>query len=293
MGYYLLGQAYYRMNEFSLASTAFNKIIEAEDSLAQNASYYLADCYLELGDKRSAQNAFESASYFDFNPSITEHANFNFAKLCYELGYPYNDPTMILQDFINNFPDSEYIDETYSYLVNAFLTHKDYVRAIKSMEENGLQNIRLQQAYQEVSYYRAVQLFNDGNFQDAIVHFDKALVYTHNQTYEALSHFWKAESHYRLEAYKESIASYSNFQNAALATTMPEFEAASYHVAYAHFKQWDFAASLKAFETMLAMHLILMFDCTMPMHVWAIRITCLKPIKKPLQTMKGLLTCGA
>ena len=37
MGYYLLGQAYYRMNEFSLASTAFNKIIEAEDSLAQNA----------------------------------------------------------------------------------------------------------------------------------------------------------------------------------------------------------------------------------------------------------------
>ena len=249
MGYYLLGQAYYRMNEFSLASTAFNKIIEAEDSLAQNASYYLADCYLELGDKRSAQNAFESASYFDFNPSITEHANFNFAKLCYELGYPYNDPTMILQDFINNFPDSEYIDETYSYLVNAFLTHKDYVRAIKSMEENGLQNIRLQQAYQEVSYYRAVQLFNDGNFQDAIVHFDKALVYTHNQTYEALSHFWKAESHYRLEAYKESIASYSNFQNAALATTMPEFEAASYHVAYAHFKQWDFAASLKAFET--------------------------------------------
>ena len=155
---------------------------------------------------------------------------------------------MILQDFINNFPDSEYIDETYSYLVNAFLTHKDYVRAIESMEENGLQNIRLQQAYQEVSYYRAVQLFNDGNFQDAIVHFDKALVYTHNQTYEALSHFWKAESHYRLEAYKESITSYSNFQNSALATTMSEFEAASYHVAYALFKQWDFAASLKAFE---------------------------------------------
>ena len=98
---------------------------------------------------------------------------------------------MILQDFINNFPDSEYIDETYSYLVNAFLTHKDYVRAIKSMEQNGLQSIRLQQAYQEVSYYRAVQLFNDGNFQDAIVHFDKALVYTHNQTYEALCTFGK------------------------------------------------------------------------------------------------------
>ena len=139
-----------------MAGSTFNKIVEAEDSLAQNAYYHLADCYLKLGDKRSAQNAFESASHFDFNTAITEHAHFNFAKLCYELGYPYADPTMILQDFINDFPESEYLDEAYSFLVNAFLTHKDYSRAIKSMESSGLSSVRLQQAYQEVSYYRAV-----------------------------------------------------------------------------------------------------------------------------------------
>ena len=247
-GYYLLGQAYYRTDEFSRASSAFNKIVEAEDSLAQNAYYYLADCYLELGDKRSAQNAFESASYFDFNNRITEHANFNFAKLCYELGYPYADPTMILQDFINDFPDSEYIDEAYSYLVNAFLTHKDYSRAIKSMEMSGLENTRLQQAYQEVSYYRAVQLFNDGDYDKAVLHYDKALVYRHNKTYQALAYYWKAESQYRLEQFENSIASYQHFQNSALASTMPEFQSASYHIAYANFKLWNFAKSLKAFE---------------------------------------------
>ena len=248
LGYYLLGQAYYRTQEYSLASSAFNKIIEAEDSLAQNAYYYLADCYLELGDKRSAQNAFESASYFNFNNRITEHSNFNFAKLCYELGYPYADPTMILQDFINDFPESEYIDETYSYLVNAFLTHKDYSRAIKSMETNGLENIRLQQAYQEVSYYRAVQLFNDGNYTKAVAHFNKALVYKHNKNYEALAYFWKAESEYRLEQFESCINTYSQFQNSASASTMPEFESASYHIAYAQFKLWEFAKSLNAFE---------------------------------------------
>ena len=251
LGYYLLGQAYYRSQEFSLASSAFNKIVEAEDSLAQNAYYYLADCYLELGDKRSAQNAFESASYFNFNNRITEHSNFNFAKLCYELGYPYADPTMILQDFINDFPESEYIDETYSYLVNAFLTHKDYSRAIKSMEINGLENIRLQQAYQEVSYYRAVQLFNDGNYTKSVDHFNKALIYNHNKNYEALAYFWKAESEFRLEQFKNSINTYTQFQNSASASTMPEFEAASYHIAYAHFKLWEFGKSFKAFETFI------------------------------------------
>ena len=248
LGYYLLGQAYYRIQEYSLASSAFNKIIVAEDSLAQNAYYYLADCYLQLGDKRSAQNAFESASYFNFNNRITEHSNFNFAKLCYELGYPYADPTMILQDFINDFPESEYTDEAYSYLVNAFLTHKDYSRAIKSMETNGLENLRLQQAYQEVSYYRAVQLFNDGNYAKAVDHFNKSLVYKHNKNYEALAYYWKGESEYRLEQFESSIYTYGKFQNSASATTMPEFESSSYHIAYAQFKLWNFAKSIKAFE---------------------------------------------
>lgn len=247
-GYYLLGQAYYRTNEYALASSTFNKIIEAEDSLAQNAYHHLANCYLELGDKRSAQNAFESASYFDFNSDITEHAHFNFAKLCYELGYPYADPTMILQDFIKDFPESEYLDEAYSYLVNAFLTHKDYFRAIKSMENSGLSSIRLQQAYQEVSYYRAVQLFNDGNYQKAIAHFNKALVHKHDKTFEALSHYWKAESYDRLSDYKNSIKCYQDFQNSTLATTLPEFKSASYHIAYANFKLWNFGPSVKAFE---------------------------------------------
>lgn len=248
-GYYLLGQAYYRISEFAMASSAFNKIVEAEDSLAQNAYYHLGDCYLELGDKRSAQNAFESASFFDFNPDITEHAHFNFAKLCYELGYPYADPTMILQDFIDDFPESAYLDEAYSYLVNAFLTHKDYSRAIKSMEANGLSSSALQKAYQEVSYYRAVQLFNDAKYESAVVHFDKALRYRKEPTFEALSHYWKAESHHRLEQYKQSIRSYKNFQNSSLANQMTEYPSASYHIAYAHFKLWEFSEALNAFST--------------------------------------------
>ena len=248
-GFYLLGQSYYRLKEYSLASSAFNKIIQVEDSLAQNAYYYLGDCYLNLEDKRSAQNAFESASNYGFNSRITEHASFNFAKLCYELGYPFADPTMILQDFINDFPNSEYLDEAYSYLVNAFLTHKDYSRAIKSMEISGLENIFLQQAYQEVSYYRAVQLFNDGFYEKSITHFDKALIYSHNKPYESLSYFWIAEAYFRLGQYENSIVSYQKFQNSPMSSVLPEFESAFYHIAYANFKLWRFSAALFAFES--------------------------------------------
>tara|TARA_B100001093_G_scaffold359073_1_gene343674 strand:- start:1296 stop:3761 length:2466 start_codon:yes stop_codon:yes gene_type:complete len=248
-GYYLLGQSYYRSKEYSLASSAFNKIIQAEDSLAQNAYYYLGDCYLNLNNKRSAQNAFESASNYNFNSRITEHSKFNFAKLCYEIGYPFADPTMILQDFINNFPDSEFLDEAYSYLVNAFLSHKDYSSAIKSMEINGLENIFLQQAYQEVSYYRAIQLFNDGFYERSISHFDKALIYNHNKSIESLSYFWRGECYFLLNQFENSIKSYQNFQNSPMSSALPEFESASYHIAYANFKLWRFSDALFAFES--------------------------------------------
>jgi len=59
-----------------------------------------------------------------------------------------NNPYGLKRHLLNKNRFHQYIDETYSYLVNAFLTHKDYSRAIKSMETNGLENIRLQHAYQ-------------------------------------------------------------------------------------------------------------------------------------------------
>ena len=184
--------------------------------------------------------------------NITEHSNFNFAKLCYELGYPYADPTMILQDFINDFPNSEYIDETYSFLVNAFLTHKDYPSAISSMEANGLENLRLQQAYQEVSYYRAVQLFNDGKYHQAIEHFEKALIHTFNKNLQALTHYWKAETFYRLEDYENSIRSFEDFKNTALASSMSEYQSSFYHIGYSYFKLWKFQESIRAMEQFIS-----------------------------------------
>ncbi len=251
LGYYLLGQSYYRIDEFSLASAAFNKIVSSEDSLAQNAYYYLADSYIELGDKRSAQNAFESAAIIGGNNRITEHASFNFAKLCYELGYPYADPTMILQDFINEFPNSEYTEEAYSYLVNAFLSHKDYSRAIVSMESSGLENITLQQAYQEISYYRAVQLFNDGDYEGSKDYFDKALRYTHNRNYESLTWYWIAENYYRLGDYNNSIEAFTTFQNTPFASLMDSYVSSYYNMAYSYYKLWDFTNAIKAFESFI------------------------------------------
>ena len=49
--YYLIGYNYYKAQNFQSAAQNFEKVSTAEDSLSQNASYHLADCYIKLKDK--------------------------------------------------------------------------------------------------------------------------------------------------------------------------------------------------------------------------------------------------
>ena len=98
--FYQLGYAYYMQGNYEKAIGQFNKIIGKKNSLAQNAYYYLADCYLKTNQKAAAQNAFKSASRMNFDPIIKEDAFLNYAKLSYEVGNPYEEPPNVLLDFL-------------------------------------------------------------------------------------------------------------------------------------------------------------------------------------------------
>ena len=72
--------------------TQFNKIVSGNNALAQNAYYYLADCYLRMNNKTAAQTAFKIASEMNFDPEVKEDAFLNYAKLSYEIGNPNAPP---------------------------------------------------------------------------------------------------------------------------------------------------------------------------------------------------------
>ncbi|MCX7729070.1 MAG: tetratricopeptide repeat protein, partial [Bacteroidia bacterium] len=79
-GNYLLAYSYYQNKDYSNAAKYFEKSVGKDDSLAQNAWYHLADCYLQFNQKDKAKNAFYGASKLNYIPSISENALFNFAK---------------------------------------------------------------------------------------------------------------------------------------------------------------------------------------------------------------------
>ena len=78
---YELGYCYYSNGDYEKAIANFNKVINLDDSLAQNANYHLAACFIKTGNKSSARNAFQLASKKDFNPKIKNAATYDAAFL--------------------------------------------------------------------------------------------------------------------------------------------------------------------------------------------------------------------
>ncbi len=238
--YYQLGYTYYRTESYDEAIGAFNKIVDARDSLAQNAYFHLADCYLKKDQKSEALNAFESVAKLNFNPDLTETARFNVAKLSYEVGNPYQNPGRELQAFIDDYPESEYFEEASTYLVNAYLTTKDYGRALESLERLGPRNRQLQSAYQKIAFNRGIEFFNNRMWQNAINLFSKSLRYPIDRTMEAESYYWMAEGYFQQKRYDEARVAYTDFRVTPGATTSPLFNRSRYGLGYVYFQSKDY-----------------------------------------------------
>lgn len=246
---YTMGFSYYKTGDCPNAIYYFKRATNNDDSLAQNAFYHLADCYVKTNDKQGARNAFASASRLNFDKKIQEDALFSYAKLSYELAYnPFGDAIDAFNKYIKTYPSSPRVDEAYGYLVNVYLTTKSYKEALQSIESIKSINETLKPTYQKIAYYRGVELFNNIEFEEAIKHFDKALIYKLDKTINALSNYWKGEAYYRMKQYANANEAYMNFMNEPGAFNLPEFNNAHYNFGYSCFHLKDFSSAGIAFR---------------------------------------------
>lgn len=246
--YYQLGYAYYRAGMPDKAVTAFNKITSRKDSLAQNAYYHLADCYIKLDNKQEAKNAFWAAANLTFDKKIEEASAFNYAKLSYELGDPYYDPSTAIQDFVEKYPNSSRKEEAYEFLVNYFLSTRNYSKALSSLEEIGIKNYQMEVAYQKIAHSRGVQLYNNGDWKGAIEYFKLSDKYQHDAHVNALNKFWSAEAFFRLGKLDKSIELMKVFQRSSGATRLEVYNNSYYTLAYAYFKKEKYNDAILSFR---------------------------------------------
>lgn len=246
--FYQLGYVFFKQNDFGNAIAYFNKIIDQKNAVSQNAYYHLAECYLKIGKKNEALNAFKTASEMDFSAKIKEDAALNYAKLSYEEGNPFENVADVLQNYLKNYPTSTSYKEINQLVVYSYIHQQDYEGALnylkkKKSEDNSALTL-------EVSLYRGIQLFNDQKFTEALPYFTiskKSLV---AEIYQK-GYYWEAETLYRLGNYEEALTKFISTTTPEKSSKTEELQLIDYNIGYCYFKLNKYAEAIRSFKIVL------------------------------------------
>lgn len=246
--WFQLGFAQYQTGDYKSAAKSFSELATVDSKLGQSANYYMAICYLQLSDRRSARAAFGNVKRMNYDPELQEEANWNYAKLSYELKDP-REAVAALQAFT---PTSRYYNEAQSLMSEILLTYRDYKLALDILEKMPNKTPKVQESYQKVAYLRGLQLMQENQLADAKMHFQKSQQFPVDLRTKALATYWMADIEHREGDYAASIRDMNQFLTVAKTMNNLPDEASvftgSYIQGYNYLKQENYPAALGLFE---------------------------------------------
>ena len=248
--YYQLGYTYFKQNNYEKAIGEFNKIVDGRNAVAQNAYYHLADSYLKTGAKQQALNAFKNASEMDFDLKIMEDASLNYAKLSYEIGNAYQSAPEVILNHLKKYPNTPEKEFLNALLIDSYITSKNYKDALQQLEKNNRSAHK--SIYQKVAFFRGVELFNEGKYEQAKTLFSKSVKYPVAPYFVARATYWSAEADYVQNNFENAIDGYLSYIALPEAPNTTEFTAVNYNLAYAYFSTKKYEEAAKYFEAYTA-----------------------------------------
>ena len=246
---YLLGICEYNEGNYQEAVNTLSKTITEESLLSQTASMYLGHSYMRLNDKNNARMAFEQAGSLTYNKKIQETALYNYALLIHETSFTgFGESVRVFEKFLNDFPDSEFSDKVNDYLVEVYLTSKDYRAALQSINKIRKPSVKVLEAKQNVLFQLGNQAFMDIDMNVAIDFFNQTIeLGNYDSEARANAYFWRGESYYRLNRFSDAISDYNMYRNAARLTPAGFSSLVYYNTGYCYFKLQDFDKAYTSF----------------------------------------------
>lgn len=247
---YILGVCYYNAGNYNKAVKSLGWVVSEPDALTQSAYMYLGQCYLRLGDKNNARMAFEAAATSSYDDQVREAAAYNYALVIHETAFTgFGESVSIFEDFLNDFPDSKYADKVNDYLVEVYLTTRNYEAALTSINKIHHPSVKILEAKQNILFQMGTQAFTNRQLDEAVELFDRSIsmgsydVKARNDAY-----FWRGESYYRQEDYQKAISDYRSYLNNTRQRNTDMYALAHYNLGYSYFKLKDYGEALKHFR---------------------------------------------
>jgi TolA-binding protein len=245
---YILGVCEYNAGYYGKSIKALLQTTTETDELTQNASLYLGYSYLKTNDKNNARMSFDQAGSMNYDRKVREAALYNYALLIHETSFTgFGESVKAFERFLDDFPNSLYADKVYDYLVEDYLTSKNYPAALESINKIKKTTPKILEAKQNILFQLGNQEFMNMNTNAAIDYFTKAIeLGNYNSEARANAYFWRGESYYRTAQYTKAISDFNSSQYISKQSSSDIYSLIYYNTGYCYFNLKDYNQALIA-----------------------------------------------
>lgn len=248
---YKIGFTDYKTGDYKSAINNLKNIASQKDAVGQNAAYHLGLSYLKENNKQFALTAFDQARRQEFDQQVTEAAYLKYAQLNYETGN-FSEVINAMAEFNKKFPKSKFAAEADDILSESYLNSNNYGEAIRHIEALSNRSERINQTYQRVTYYQAVNFYNDSRFADAVALLDKSLQHPYDNEIKAASYFLKGEAFSIAQRYNDAINSYGSVFRTTNASKTDYYVKTRYGIGYAYYNSKQYEKALTHFKAFIS-----------------------------------------
>jgi len=238
---YRIGYAYVRNQQAQEAIGFLNKAADGQDSLAQVAAYHLGVTHLSLNNKELAVAAFEKCRQLKLDPKLTEMGGFYHVKVNYDIG-DYTLAIASAKEYLAAHPNGAHSQEVFKLIGEAMLNTGDYDTALEYLDQINQKDYRVQAAYQEIAYNKAVQEYNDERYRSSVNSLKKSLTYKIDQNLTNSANFWLGEIYSLGNKYDTALIHYRQ-----VSLSSPLYQSAMYGMAYAFYNNKDYQSAQQYF----------------------------------------------
>jgi TolA-binding protein len=244
---YEMGFVAAKLSKYDEAVTYYNKLLNSNSAMAQNAYYQLGNAYLQTKKKQEALSAFRSAYQMKYDPLVQQYAHEQYAKISYEIGNPFESAPVVIQSYISKYPKSEKTEELRKLLVKSYLYSGNFKETLDAIDKLPKQTQETDKINQEVSFLLGTEEFNKGNYNGAETYFKRSLAFSLNKDFYNRALYWLGQTYYQKGNFADAIANYKQLEN----TDFEEKQQLPYDLGYAYFKSKDFENAKSKFITYL------------------------------------------
>ena len=268
---YLLGMAEYQIGAYQDAITHLKQVKQEKDTISESASLTLGHAYRKLGASRQlpmasaqeqAKMAYQAAIGYGLTPRVSEEALYNYTLCTYEHSSALGESVKAFTAFLKNYPQSQYREQIFTLLGDAFMRSKNYQAALNVLDSLspavGGDGGGLETTKQYLRYQLGVDAFLQGKMEKSrewmtavidnsgqwsVVSGQKA----EGASYTTEAYYWRAEAAYRLHDYEGCASDIARYLKQPDVRRSANYASAAYLYGYTLFSMRRFDEASKQF----------------------------------------------